>query len=157
LASRCQLAMGLILLFCLAITPIMSAQSGMWPFTTAPAATKAYRPSVEPHTIVALAPMEAPRRTTVGAYCEWRKTSDLGLVTLVNTHDGPQNTFFRDYAGIQRDVVLELAVGTNAHARCGEDLLPEVAALADRGVFANVAEVPNPGAGYDLAGLIDKR
>jgi hypothetical protein len=59
---------------------------------TAPAATKQYSPSVTPQTIVALAPIDAPRRTYVGRYSALRDTALLGFITFVNTMDGPQNT-----------------------------------------------------------------
>src|SRR4051794_9358165 len=47
---------------------------------------------VEPQTIVAFAPMLAPRHTRVVAYCPRRTICERGLVTLVKTHDGPQKT-----------------------------------------------------------------
>ncbi len=47
---------------------------------------------VTPHTTVALAPIEAPRRTTVGRYSCLRMTCERGLITLVKTIDGPQKT-----------------------------------------------------------------
>ena len=60
--------------------------------TTAPAPMKAYSPMVWPHTTVALAPMVAPRFTMVRRYSFLRLTWLRGLLTLVNTIDGPQNT-----------------------------------------------------------------
>jgi hypothetical protein len=60
--------------------------------TTAPAPTNAYAPTVCPHTTVALAPIDAPRRTSVRRYSCFRDTWLRGLSTLVNTIDGPQNT-----------------------------------------------------------------
>ena len=60
--------------------------------TTAPAPMKLYSPSVAPQTIVALAPIVAPRRTRVGWYSAFRETWLRGLTTLVNTQLGPQNT-----------------------------------------------------------------
>src|SRR5690349_14388416 len=53
---------------------------------------KEYSPRVTPHTIVALAPMVAPRRTRVVLYSFFRSTWLRGLITFVNTIDGPQNT-----------------------------------------------------------------
>ncbi|MNR59461.1 hypothetical protein D3C85_1807220 [compost metagenome] len=53
---------------------------------------KAYSPTVWPQTTVALAPMVAPRFTTVRRYSFLRLTWLRGLFTLVNTIDGPQNT-----------------------------------------------------------------
>ena len=44
------------------------------------------------HTIVEFAPMVAPRLTRVSRNSSFRSTSARGLMTLVNTHDGPQNT-----------------------------------------------------------------
>src|SRR5207302_5373381 len=60
--------------------------------TTAPAATKAYSPIVVPHTIVQLAPMLAPRFTRVRRYSFLRTIWLRGLMTLVNTMEGPQKT-----------------------------------------------------------------
>ncbi len=45
-----------------------------------------------PQTMVALAPMLAPRFTSVARYSCLRDTWLRGLITLVNTIDGPQNT-----------------------------------------------------------------
>src|SRR5437773_7566790 len=73
-------------------TPTISAYAGMSDVTTAPAPMNAYSPSVTPHRIVALAPMEPPRFTRVGRYSCLRDTWLRGFSTLVNTHDGPQNT-----------------------------------------------------------------
>src|SRR5437763_13752723 len=52
----------------------------------------AYSPSVTPHRIVALAPMEPPRLTRVGRYSCLRDTWLRGFSTLVHAHDGPQDT-----------------------------------------------------------------
>ena len=52
----------------------------------------AYSPTVCPQTIVALAPIVAPRLTKVGRNSSFRSTSARGLLTLVKTQDGPQNT-----------------------------------------------------------------
>src|SRR5208283_5801823 len=46
-------------------TPMTRAWSGTSRVTTAPAATKAYSPTVTPQTMVAFAPSVAPRRTSV--------------------------------------------------------------------------------------------
>src|SRR5687768_17622567 len=46
-------------------TPTMSAYGSTSLATTAPAPMKLYSPNVTPQTIVALAPMEVPRRTSV--------------------------------------------------------------------------------------------
>ena len=73
-------------------TPTISAKAGTSFATTAPAPTKAYSPSVAPQTIVALAPMDAPRRTSVRRYSFLRDTWLRGFITFVNTIDGPQNT-----------------------------------------------------------------
>jgi hypothetical protein len=54
---------------------------------------KAYSPMVAPHTMVALAPMLAPRFTSVGAYSSFRLTSERGFTTLVKTAEGPTNTW----------------------------------------------------------------
>src|SRR3954466_9861368 len=42
--------------------------------------------------MVALAPMDAPRRTRVRRYSFFRDTWLRGFITFVNTIDGPQNT-----------------------------------------------------------------
>ena len=60
--------------------------------TTAPAPMKQYSPSVEPQTTVALAPIDAPRRTSVAWYSDFRETWLRGFMTLVNTQLGPQKT-----------------------------------------------------------------
>src|SRR5207245_4524052 len=73
-------------------TPTIRANPGTSEVTTAPAPMNAYSPSVTPHTIVALAPMDAPRRTSVRRYSCLRDTWLRGLSTLVKTHEGPQNT-----------------------------------------------------------------
>src|SRR2546423_14585708 len=52
----------------------------------------AYSSRVTPQTIVALAPMLVPRFTNVCLYSLLRETWLRGLMTLVNTIDGPQNT-----------------------------------------------------------------
>src|SRR5262245_8053824 len=77
---------------CFAGTPPTRAYDATSCVTTAPAATNAYSPSVTPHTTVALAPIVAPRRTSVRAYSCLRETWLRGLTTFVNTMDGPQNT-----------------------------------------------------------------
>src|SRR5256885_6970027 len=57
---------------------------------------KAYSPRVTPHTIVAFAPIEPPRLTSVSRYSCLRETWARGFSTLVNTQDGPQNTSSSD-------------------------------------------------------------
>src|SRR3972149_11376415 len=52
----------------------------------------AYLPMVVPHTIVEFAPMVAPLLTRVGRNSCFLSIKALGLYTLVNTIDGPQNT-----------------------------------------------------------------
>ena len=53
---------------------------------------KAKRPTVWPQMMVALAPRVAPRRTSVWRYSCLRETWLRGLITLVNTMEGPQKT-----------------------------------------------------------------
>src|SRR5256885_13923222 len=60
--------------------------------TTAPAPKKACAPISQPHTIVAFAPMVAPRPTRVAWYSPLRFTKARGLLTLVNTTEGPTKT-----------------------------------------------------------------
>ena len=60
--------------------------------TNAPAPIKAYSPILFPQTIVAFAPIEAPFFTRVFLYSSFLTISDRGLLTLVNTQEGPQNT-----------------------------------------------------------------
>ena len=45
-----------------------------------------------PQTIVELAPIEAPSPTCVFEYWPLLFTADRGLITLVNTIDGPRKT-----------------------------------------------------------------
>src|SRR4051812_46372003 len=60
--------------------------------TTAPAPTNANAPTVWPQTTVELAPRLAPRLTSVCRYSSLRDTWLRGLITFVNTIEGPQNT-----------------------------------------------------------------
>ena len=53
---------------------------------------KANAPMVTPQTMVQFAPSVAPRFTNVFLYSFLRTISDLGLLTLVKTHAGPQKT-----------------------------------------------------------------
>src|SRR2546425_2314388 len=73
-------------------TPTISPYAGTSEVTTAPAPMKAYSPSVTPQTMVAFAPIEPPRFTSVRRYSFLRGTWLRGFITLVNTHDGPRNT-----------------------------------------------------------------
>jgi len=73
-------------------TPTTIACAGTSLTTTAPAPTTAYAPIDVPHTIVALAPIVAPRPTRVGSNSVLRDTCARACLTLVNTHDGPRNT-----------------------------------------------------------------
>src|SRR5215469_6907958 len=66
----------------------------------------AYRPMVVPQTIVAFAPIDAPRRTTVFSYRWCRRICERGLVTLVNTHDGPQNTSSSRISPVYRETLF---------------------------------------------------
>jgi hypothetical protein len=68
------------------------AKLGTSRVTTDPAPTKLYCPRVCPHTMVALAPMLAPRITTVSRYSSRREMWERGFNTLVNTEEGPQKT-----------------------------------------------------------------
>lgn len=58
--------------------------------TTAPAPIKEYSPISFPQTMVAFAPMEAPRLTRVLLYSCLRTIALRGLITFVNTMDGPR-------------------------------------------------------------------
>src|SRR5258708_15928858 len=73
-------------------TPTTSANGATSVLTTAPAPTKEYSPRVTPLTMVAFAPMEEPRFTSVRRYSPFRDTWLRGVSTLVKTMDGPQNT-----------------------------------------------------------------
>src|SRR5262245_13464968 len=73
-------------------TPAMSAKPGTSLVTTEPAAMKQYSPSTWPQTMVAFAPIVVPRLTRVWRNSLFRSISARGLLTLVNTHEGPQNT-----------------------------------------------------------------
>src|SRR5689334_553956 len=73
-------------------TPAIKPNAGTSLVTTAPAPTKQYSPSVVPQTIVAFAPIDEPRRTSVLRYSFLRDTWLRGFITLVNTIDGPQKT-----------------------------------------------------------------
>ena len=71
--------------------PATIANAGTSWATTDPAATMAFRPTVRPGSKVALAPMEAPRRTTVRANAGggWRLR---GKGSLVKVAFGPTKT-----------------------------------------------------------------
>src|SRR5262249_31247341 len=73
-------------------TPAISAKAGTFVVTTEPAAMKQYSPSTWPQTMVALAPIVAPRLTRVWRNSLFRSISARGLLTLVNTQEGPQKT-----------------------------------------------------------------
>src|SRR5262249_13077531 len=73
-------------------TPAISAKAGTSVVTTEPAAMKQYSPSTWPQTMVALAPIVLPRLTRVWRNSLLRSISARGLLTLVNTQDGPQKT-----------------------------------------------------------------
>ena len=73
-------------------TPTIKPYAGTSEVTTAPAPMNAYSPSVTPQMIVALAPIEPPRFTSVRRYSFLRETWLRGFMTLVNTQEGPQNT-----------------------------------------------------------------
>src|SRR3954465_12241570 len=64
-------------------TPTTRANAGTSFATTDPAPTNAYSPSVVPQMMVAFAPMEAPRRTSVRRYSDFRDTWLRGFMTLV--------------------------------------------------------------------------
>lgn len=72
--------------------PTTRAYGGISSITTVPAPMNAYSPILWPHTIVALAPMEAPLPTWVFLYSFLRFTALLGFVTFVNTQLGPKKT-----------------------------------------------------------------
>ena len=62
--------------------------------TTAPEPTIAHAPISWPQTIVAFAPIDAPRRTTVLLYpSPPLGYFALGVRSFVNTQEGPQNTW----------------------------------------------------------------
>src|SRR6516164_7163182 len=73
-------------------TPAISAKAGTSLVTTEPAAMKQCSPSTWPQTMVALAPIVVPRLTRVWRNSLLRSISARGLLTLVNTQEGPQKT-----------------------------------------------------------------
>src|SRR5437763_16050548 len=73
-------------------TPTISAYAATSFVTTLPAPMNAYSSRVMPQTIVALAPIVAPRRTSVRLYSFFLEMCARGLTTLVKTIDGPQKT-----------------------------------------------------------------
>src|SRR5215475_14208789 len=77
---------------CRAGTPTTRAWAETSLVTTAPAPTNAYSPIVTPQTIVEFAPKDAPRRTSVRWYSDFRLTWLRGVITFVKTMDGPQKT-----------------------------------------------------------------
>ena len=66
-------------------SPIHRGSPRRWPLKTV-------GPRVNPHTMVALAPMVAPFFTSIGFTCSLRGISVRGLTMLVDTMEGPQNT-----------------------------------------------------------------
>ena len=72
--------------------PTTRAWGGTVRVTTLPAPTIANSPISIPHRIVALAPIVAPCRISVGANSDCRLILARGFRTFVNTQDGPRNT-----------------------------------------------------------------
>ena len=119
------------------------------PVTTAPAATSANSPISMPQTIVALAPIEAPRapgrrdlpvrvlRPRVQVVGEDRARTDEDLVLE------------RD-PGVDRDVVLDLDAVADADAGVDEHVAAQRAVGADAGGRPDVRQVPDPSPGSDL-------
>src|SRR5204862_6210092 len=66
-----------------------------------------------------------------------------------------EHPIFEGDALVNRDIVLDFAAVADRHVGTGHDILAQRAIPADPGTRQNVDEVPNPGAGTDLAGLID--
>ena len=105
--------------------------------------------------MVALAPMVAPRRTGVGRNSLLRSISARGLLTLVKTHEGAaEDAVLQAHAVIERDVVLNLAAVAEHDVAADHDVLPDDAVPPDPAVPHDVAEMPDAGAGADLAGLV---
>ena len=83
-------------------TPAISAKAGTSRVTTAPAAMKQYSPSVWPQTMVALAPIVAPRFTSVCA--ELVLALDLGARIVDVGEDAGRAA---EHAILQLDAVVE--------------------------------------------------
>src|SRR5690606_26627327 len=86
--------------------PTTSACAGTGLVITAPAPMKAYGPILLPQTIVALAPTVAPLPTCVASYLSRRTTALRGLVTLVNTQDGPRKTSSPQVTPVYNDTLF---------------------------------------------------
>ena len=109
-----------------------------------------------PQTIVALAPMVAPRRMSVFSYRLWRLTCDAGIGD-VGQHAGraEKHVVLNHRPRVDGDVVLHLDVVADDHAAVDVHVLAEDAALADLRPLHDMAEVPDLGAGADLCAVVD--
>lgn len=111
---------------------------------------------VTPHTIVALAPMLAPRFTSVGGphpYGVWRQR---GFPYVGEYHGaGAENLIFQRYMAIYADIVLNLAAVADAYMGVHIDILPYIASGSDDGRTHNMAEMPDMRAFADACAFVD--
>ena len=107
-------------------TPATSAYGGTSFVTTAPAPTKQYAPSVTPQTIVALAPIVAPRRTSVRLILVPARHVAARVDDVGEDHRRPaEHVVLELHALVDRHVVLDLHVVADLRAVHHHDVLAE--------------------------------
>lgn len=76
----------------------------------------------------------------------------------VGAHAGraAEHAVLKNHAFIDRDIVLDLHVIADRHPWSNDNILPNVAFLADDDVSQDVAEMPDPGFGSDRDAVIDE-
>ncbi len=131
----------------------MSAYSGTSLVTTAPAPMKQYAPRVLPQMIVAFAPIESAAADERPSIFVLQQGGVAPRIHHVREHAaGPTKDVVLELDPfIDRDVVLDLDVIPNPGPRHHDDVLPQIAALADHRPGHHMGEVP------DLAILPDDR
>jgi len=107
--------------------------------------------------MVELAPMVAPRRTTVLPNCSRASlNSARGLSTFVNTALGPTKTSSSMRTPVpDQDCVLDGDAVADHGAGLDEGMIADVAADADLRPFHHVGECPNARALADLVALTE--
>ena len=114
---------------------------------------------VTPQTIVALAPIVAPRFTNVESYSSIVLGNSTSRIDDVCEHRRrpTENVVFDGDLLVDRDIVLDFDVVSDAHAAINIDVLPKCAIASDLAVLHNMAEMPNLGAIANRNRLVDIR
>ena len=125
-------------------TPATSAYGSTSLVTTAPAPTNAYSPSVTPHTMVALAPIDGAAAHEGSLVLVLPRHVASG-VDDVREHHGrsAEHVVLELDAFVDRDVVLYFHVVAQSRAAHDDDVLAEVAAFTDHRARHHVAEMPD--------------